>query len=279
MAKVHNKKRNIGIIYEQIIKFVCKKIMENDEVTSEKAIKIIKEHFAEGTQLNKEYKLFKALSDTKNVSSPLANSIIFEAKKACNNMFDGKKLEREKSKLIKNLNYSFGKGVIFKENVKNYRTYATIQTLLNEWRDPKNASFDLTTKYEIKLHESLTEKSEVLTEAKNMPRVDNLTYNLMNNIFESKYSNLLNESQNNLLKCYAKNDEDALIESFIALKEETLSYLNDYIRNCDNKILLEKYRTVKQNISDVSTENTSRDNLQRYLTIAKLKEELLGGER
>ena len=279
MAKVHNKKRNIGIIYEQIIKFVCKKIMENDEVTSEKAIKIIKEHFAEGTQLNKEYKLFKALSDTKNVSSPLANSIIFEAKKACNNMFDGKKLEREKSKLIKNLNYSFGKGVIFKENVKNYRTYATIQTLLNEWRDPKNASFDLTTKYEIKLHESLTEKSEVLTEAKDMPRVDNLTYNLMNNIFESKYSNLLNESQNNLLKCYAKNDEDTLIESFIALKEETLNYLNDYIRNCDNKILLEKYRTVKQNISDVSTENTSRDNLQRYLTIAKLKEELLGGER
>ena len=279
MAKVHNKKRNIGIIYEQIIKFVCKKIMENDEVTSEKAIKIIKEHFADGTQLSKEYKLFKALVETKNVSSPLANSIIFEAKKACNNMFDGKKLEREKSKLIKSLNYSFGKGVIFKENVKNYRIYATIQTLLNEWRDPKNASFDLTTKYEIKLHESLTEKAEVLTEVKNIPKVDSLTYNLMNNIFESKYSNLLNESQNNLLKCYAKNDENTLIESFIALKEETMSYLNNYINNCDNKILLEKYKTVKQNILDVSTENTSRDNLQRYLTIAKLKEELLGGER
>tara|TARA_B100000927_G_scaffold270105_1_gene245989 strand:+ start:3692 stop:4531 length:840 start_codon:yes stop_codon:yes gene_type:complete len=279
MAKVHNKKRNIGIIYEQIIQFVCKKIMENDEATSEKAIKIIKEHFADGTQLNKEYKLFKALSDTKNVSSPLANSIIFEAKKACNNMFDGKKLEREKSKLIKSLNYSFGKGVIFKESVKNYRIYATIQTLLNEWRDPKNASFDLTTKYEIKLHESLTENKKVLAEVKNIPKVDNLTYNLMNNIFENKYSNLLNKSQSNLLKCYAKNDEDTLIESFISLKEETLSYLNDYIGNCENKVLLEKYKSVKQNILNVSTENTSRDNLQRYLTIAKLKEELLGGEQ
>tara|TARA_Y100000592_G_scaffold100928_1_gene183817 strand:- start:7626 stop:8462 length:837 start_codon:yes stop_codon:yes gene_type:complete len=278
MAKVHNKKRNIGIIYEQIIQFVCKKIMENDEITSEKAIKIIKEHFADGTQLNKEYKLFKALSDTKNVSSPLANSIIFEAKKACNNMFDGKKLEREKSKLIKNLNYSFGKGVIFEEKVKNYRIYATIQTLLNEWRNPKNASFDLTTKYEIKLHESLTESAEVLTEAKDIPKVDNLTYNLMNNIFENKYSNLLNESQSNLLKCYAKNDEDTLLENFVALKEETLNYLNSYIANCDNRVLLEKYKTVKQNILDVSTENVSRDNLQRYLTIAKLKEELLGGE-
>ena len=278
MAKVHNKKRNIGIIYEQIIQFICKKIMENDEVTSEKAIKIIKEHFAEGTQLNKEHKLFKALSDTKNVSSPLANSIIFEAKKACNNMFDGKKLEREKSKLIKNLNYSFGKGIIFKENVKNYRTYATIQTLLNEWRDPKNASFDLTTKYEIKLHESLTEQTKEITEKKDILKVDNLTYNLMNNIFESKYNHLLNDNQNKLLRHYAKNEEEALVESFSTLKEETINYLNKYIINCRNNILLEKYKTVKQNILDVSTENTSRDNLQRYLTIAKLKEELLGGE-
>ena len=30
MAKTQNKKRNIGIIYEQIIQFICKKIMEND---------------------------------------------------------------------------------------------------------------------------------------------------------------------------------------------------------------------------------------------------------
>ena len=98
MAKTHNKKRNIGIIYEQIIQFICKKVMESDEVSSEKAVEIIKENFAKGTQLNKEYKLFKALAKTKNISSPLANSIIFEAKKACNNMFDGKKLEREKIK-------------------------------------------------------------------------------------------------------------------------------------------------------------------------------------
>ena len=278
MAKVHNKKRNIGIIYEQIIQFVCKKIMENDEVTSEKAIKIIKEHFADGTQLNKEYKLFKALSDTHNVSGPLANAIIFEAKKACNNMFDGKRLEREKSKLIKELNYNFGKGVIFNENVKNYRTYATIQTLLNEWRDPQNASFDLTTKYEIKLHESLTKKVEVVAETKNIPKVDKLTYDLMNNIFEKKYNNLLNESQNKLLKLYAKNEESLLEENFKIIKNQTLDCLDSYINECSNSILLEKYKSVKQNILNVSTEDTSRDNLQRYLTIAKLKEELLGGE-
>jgi len=278
MAKVHNKKRNIGIIYEQIIQFVCKKIMENDEVTSEKAIKIIKEHFADGTQLNKEYKLFKALSDTHNVSGPLANAIIFEAKKACNNMFDGKRLEREKSKLIKELNYSFGKGIIFNESVKNYRIYATIQTLLNEWRDPQNASFDLTTKYEIKLHESLTSKPKTIVETKNIPKVDKLTYDLMNNIFEKKYSNLLNENQHKLLKLYAKNEESLLEENFKIIKNQTLDCLDRYINECSNSILLEKYNSVKKNILSVSIEDTSRDNLQRYLTIAKLKEELLGGE-
>lgn len=279
MAKTHNKKRNIGIIYEQIIQFICKKIMENDEVSSEKAISIIKEHFTSGTQLNKEYKLFKALAKTKNISGTLANSIIFEAKKACNHMFDNNKLEREKSVLIKELNYSFGKGEIFKENIEEYRIYATIQTLLNEWRNPQSASFDLTTKYEIKLHESLIEKVDLIKEEKNLPKVDNLTFKLMNNIFEKKYNNVLNEAQNNLLKYYANNENEKLIESFQALKESTVNYLNDYIKNSDNKILLEKYKIVKENIIKTSEEDISKNNLQRYLTIAKLKEELLGEEK
>ena len=117
MAKIHNKKRNIGIIYEQIVQYICKKAMENNEADSETGMRIIKECFRKGTQLNKEYRLFKALADTKGISGPLANSIIFEAKKACNNMFDSEKLEKEKSGLIRKLNYSFGKGKIFEESV------------------------------------------------------------------------------------------------------------------------------------------------------------------
>jgi len=278
MAKTHNKKRNIGIIYEQIIQFICKKIMENDKNSSEKAVSIIKEHFSEGTQLSKEYKLFNALAKTKNVSSPLANSIIFEAKKACNYMFDNEKLEREKSVLIKELNYSFGKGTIFKENIKDYRIYATIQTLLNEWRNPQKASFDLTTKYEIKLHESLIEKKELLEENKKLPKVDKLTFNLMNNLFKKKYNNLLNEDQNKILHHYANNEDNMLLENFSYLKNTTLNKLNDYIEKCSNKILIEKYIKVKENIKDVSSENITKENLQKYLTIAKLKEELEGEE-
>jgi len=276
MAKVHNKKRNIGIIYEQIIQHICKKAMENNERASEEGVAIIKEHFKKGTQLHKEYKLFKALAETKGVSGPLANSIIFEAKKACNNMFDRIKLEREKSRLIKKLNYTFGKGKIFEESIENYTLYATIQTLLNEWRDPKNASFDLTTKYEIKLHESLTSSKVDNVKEKPILKVDNLTYKLMNEIFDKKYKSVLNENQNNLLCYYSANDNDSLKEAFSDLKINTVNLLEDYMSTCNNKVLLEKYSHINKQIKNLSTEDVSKESLHKYLLLAKLKEEILG---
>ena len=276
MAKVHNKKRNIGIIYEQIIQHICKKAMENNEHASEEGVTIIKEHFKKGTQLHKEYKLFKALAETKGVSGPLANSIIFEAKKACNNMFDRVKLEREKSQLIKKLNYTFGKGKIFEESVENYTLYATIQTLLNEWRDPKNASFDLTTKYEIKLHESLTSVKVDDVQEKPILKVDNLTYKLMNEIFDKKYKSVLNENQNNLLCYYSANDNDNLRKTFLDLKNNTINLLEDYMTTCNNKVLLEKYSHISKQIKNLSTEDISKESLHKYLLLAKLKEEILG---
>jgi len=276
MAKVHNKKRNIGIIYEQIIQHICKKAMENNERASEEGVSIIKEHFKKGTQLHKEYKLFKALAETKGVSGPLANSIIFEAKKACNNMFDRVKLEREKSRLIKKLNYTFGKGKIFEESIENYTLYATIQTLLNEWRDPKNASFDLTTKYEIKLHESLTSAKVDEVQEKSVLKVDNLTYKLMNEIFDKKYKSVLNENQNNLLCYYSANDNDSLKEAFSDLKNNTVNLLEEYMSTCNNKVLLEKYSHINKQIKNLSTEDVSKESLHKYLLLAKLKEEILG---
>lgn len=278
MPKTHNKKRNIGIIYEQVIQHVCKKAMENNEADVETGINIIKECFRKGTQLNKEYKLFKALAETRGVSGHLANSIIFEAKKACNNMFDSERLEREKSSLIKKLNYSFGKGVIFEENIENYTLYATIQTLLNEWRDPKNASFDLTTKYEIKLHESLTSEKQVIKEEKSVIKVDSLTFKLMNEIFDKKYKSVLNENQNKLLYYFSSNKGDSLSSFCCDLKNSTQSLLEDYMRSCSNQILLEKYRRINKQISDLQSDNIDKENLQKYLLLAKLKEELLGEE-
>jgi hypothetical protein len=277
MAKYHNKKRNIGIIYEQIISYTGKKMISNDKKEVELAINIIREHFKKGTQLYKEYKLFKALASTNNVSDNLATSIIEKAKSASNNMFDEDSLQREKSRLIKKLNYTFGKGNIFKENIENYRTYATIQTLLNEWRN-EESDFELLTEFEIKLHNLLTEKKEIVSEdvLTENRKLTNLEFKVMNNLYREKYENNLTDIQKRILESYLKNDEDLLKENFIKLKVSTLNLLKEYSENTDNNLIKEKYHTIKSSIKLLEEQNFSKENIHKYLTLSKLYNELLG---
>jgi hypothetical protein len=275
MAKTHNKKRNIGIIYEQIINYVCNCLLVEDKKNAESAINIIKKHFIESSQLRKEYKLFKALSETQGVSDHLATQIITEAKKACNFMFDNKILEEEKSYLIKDLNYNFGKGVIFEEKVKYYRKYATIQTLLNEWRS-NNSSFDKTTEYEIKLHECLTQEKQIIENNFIPQKVDKLTYKIMNEMFDKKYKSQLNDTQKEIIGLYIKDDSPKLTQKYKAVKESCDFLLENYIKKCNNKILKEKYLSVKSNIKNLDESNMTKENLQKFLTIGRLKEEVLG---
>lgn len=273
MAKSHNKKRNVGIIYEQIMSFICEMLMEDKKNEASKAIDIIKENFSLNSQLYKEFKLFKALAETSNISDNLANLIIVEAKSACNNMFDSQKLEKEKSVLIKSLNYTFGKGKIFEQNVKNYKTYATIQTLLNEWRNNDN-NFDKITEYEIVLHESLTRKEK--TVVKEEVNHNNLTRRIMKEIFDKKYSSILSESQKSLIDLYTCEKDEIVSESFLNIKVKCLNLFEDYMGNCNNSILKDKYSNIKEKLNQLNENDISKESLNKFLVAEKLSEEILG---
>lgn len=278
MSKLHNKKRNVGIIYEQIVSFMCKNLLENRKDNSDKALKIIKKYFKEGTQIKKEYKLFKALIETSGISSPLATSIVSEAKKACNYHFDNDMLEKEKSFLIKDLNYTFGKGAIFSENIKNYKKYATIQTLLNEWRS-NESNFDKLTEYEIKLHESLTsKKDEISGNSSKIKSFNKIHYKMMNKLFENKYYPSLNDKQKRLIEMFVNDENENLVKNFSLIKENTALKIKDYCASCDNVILKEKYSDVLNRINQLDESNTSKENIKKYLTVLKLNDEITGDE-
>jgi len=271
----HNKKRNVGIIYEQIISFICSKTIEKDEKSAKKAISIIKNRFKEGTQLRKEHRLFNALASTKGISSSLSTSIINEAKLACNYHFDENKLEIEKSNLIKDLNYAFGKGSIFEQKVKNYKTYATIQTLLNEWRK-KDRDISKVALFESNLQkwmvEPLEEKPKQL-----IKKVDPLVLKIMKEKFEKKYQNILTENQKNILAFYFANiekNEEVIFEKFNKIKKDTLIELSRYKSGCTNSFLLESFNKVYSNIESINVESTSNKTLKQILTASKLVEEI-----
>ena len=86
MNKSHNKKRNVGIIFEQLVRYASKAIVENNEEVANKVLKITSKYFKEGTELYKEYRLFNALYNTTLPSESLATRIISEAKNAARNI-------------------------------------------------------------------------------------------------------------------------------------------------------------------------------------------------
>ena len=255
---------------------MCNKMLENKEDDVKKALKLVKKYFSKNTQLFKEYKLFKALVNTRKIDSVLATSIIQEAKKACINHFNENSLEKEKSDLIFELNKTFGKGVIFKEKVKNYKTYATIQTLINEWREGVHCDFETVSQYEIKLHEWMTsEVKETIRENKQYKNIDPLTFKLMEENFNKKYSNKLNTLQKKIIKEFVEsNNIENTKEIFSKVKSNTLAKLFEFRKTCTNNILNEKYTKVYNNIQDLDENIIDEENLKKFLTCAKLYEEL-----
>jgi hypothetical protein len=245
-----------------------------------RASQIIKENFKKNTQLHRELKFFNALIQTRGIDPSLATSIINEAKSACQRHFSNEDLEKEKSVLIKSLNYSFGKGNLFESKVKNYKMLATVQTLLNEWRKASEADFEITTQYEKILHEWMTSQEEVIQEERLVePNIDELTFRMMNERFNKKYETLLNEDQKKIIRLFieSKNKDDSeLVEQFEEIKVKSTRLLEGFKLKCDSAILLENYQQIKQNINKLDTNLTTEDNLKKFLTLCKLNEELKG---
>ena len=130
--KSHNKKRNVGIIYEQLILTMSRGLVDDKPIIVEKAKKIIKKYFKPGTELYREHRLFQALVKPTVDSESLATAILQEAKKATRH-HSTRQLEREKSRLIRDINLAFSKS-FYLQRIREYRDFATIQTLLNDWR-------------------------------------------------------------------------------------------------------------------------------------------------
>ena len=279
MSKTHNKKRNVGIIYDQMITKLCESYVEDDKDSINKIVKIIKENFKKGSQLQKELQFFNSFLKTKNISDSLSTAIVSEAKSACRHHFDQEDLDLEKSKLIKELNYSFGKGKIFETKVNNYTMYATIQTLLNEWREKDNPDFSSITEYEIKLNKWLTRKEENIIEESDYKDIDKITFKIMSNKFNEKYQSNLSDEQSLLINEYItskENNNSIITEKFVDLKKQTLELLENFKNNSDNQYVLNKWNVVHENVDSLDDNDLSEENLKRFLVVSKLKDELLG---
>tara|TARA_Y100000593_G_C4300626_1_gene333170 strand:+ start:578 stop:1441 length:864 start_codon:yes stop_codon:yes gene_type:complete len=281
MGKSHNKKRNVGIIYELLLRNISSSLIKNDKKSAQKALDIIEKRFAKSTELYKEFRLFNALAKSTVSDTSVASAILIEAKNAarrCN--FES--LNKEKSLLIRDINYNLNDKKFYHRRVPEYKTYATIQTLLNEWRLQDSSDLTKTIQFESKVAEWLIDKSkedmnEGLENSQN-PTVDSLVVKIMSEKINEKYGGKLGDLQRRVLQEYifslSENKDDKIRSLLSEIKNNTVDDLENLKNSTKNNVILEKIEDVKSKILAEDVEKINDESISRFLVLINLRKEI-----
>jgi len=278
----HNKKRNTGLLYEFLVRSISDSVIEGDEKRRNTALSIIKKHFTVGSELYKEFRLFNSLAASTVKSSSVADTILEAAKKA-SSMCDIEKLDYEKSLLIRSINHGLGDGYFYDRKISEYKIYATIQTLLNEWRSGEYSDIVALAQFEEQLKEWLLKekKSNSLNEeTTSFPVRDPLVEKLMIKKINEKYNDSLNEEQANIIRSYifAKDEvtKNKLVESLELIKTKTLNEIDSYftVSAGKDKFFDEKLKKAKSLILKENVDSIDDEKIEKFLDISKLGQEI-----
>lgn len=280
MPKTHHKKRNSGLLMEFLAQTISRALVQGDSKRAAAALRLIKKHFKAGTQLHKEYRLINSLLQT-TVSNPaVAASIIQEAKRAAR-MHNFRELDREKSLLISNINKVLGDEDFFDQPVKEYRTYATIQTLVNDWRSEERDIGKLA-QYEDQLMNWLvTEKSAPVDPslAEEAPGESRLLMKVMMRKLNEKYLGSMTDEQRNLIRAYAfsaANDDPTSIKLKLEeIKDRLLVEIDSFHQGAScNEELSRKLNETQDKLREENLETVDDATVTRFMLYTKLSDEL-----
>ena len=273
----HNKKRNVGIVYELLLQHISNKLIEGDKRSAKIATKLIEQNFKKGTELYKEFRLFNALSKSNITNTHTVASIINEAKIASKKL-DQKKLEREKSKLLKDINYRINDKNFYYRSIPNYRDLGLVQMALNEWRTTESDIKKLVD-LEVRIGELLLKDKNIITEDKdyNVTHSDRLVLKILTEKFNKRYNDDLTRDQKKIIEHYVflSDKNPSLLENFFTQKKkEAIVILESFEDKSDNKYLLSKVDNVKSKINELNSTNINDTSVIKFLTLTKMINEI-----
>ncbi len=279
----HNKKRNIGLISEFFSRYIAEAFIDGRNEDVLRARKLWEKHVHPKSAIYEELHTFNALYESNLKSKELAFSLLERAKIICKNQSQ-KQLDEEKNNLISEIGLVLGDKKFFERTIPEYKSYASIQVLMNAWRGIgfKGTLSEMVQLEEMILEHVLTPKSQLLFDASQITttEVDNLVIKLMTEKFNAKYNGLLNEAQKQIVNLYMleHNNQDnqlRLVNLLEKLKTETLKLMKSKVileaLDKNNSNNLDKVITLLEN-SDLNKIND--ETVTFYMSIAKLKEEM-----
>ena len=276
----HNKKRNVGVVYELLLRAVSSYIVEGKKEKAQSALDIISKRFAQDTELFKEFRLFNALAKTK-ITDPTVAAVVLTETKAAARRLDQSRLDREKSLLIRDINHGLNDLNFYHRRLPNYRNLATIQVAINEWVLGDRSNFSQTLMVESKLLEQLKNNNSSETssmEEQKSEVVDNLVVKILNEKFNKKYEGKLTEDQRALIRDYVitkTNGEvpSAMIDRAKRIKQESLMCLSTIEKSESNAVIQENIKDVKRKVESLDVENLDDDSLSKLMTLSQLIKE------
>jgi hypothetical protein len=282
-ANKHNKRRNSLLMYEFLVRTISKSIIEDNKRKSSAALKILKKHFRQGTEIYKEFRLMNALAKTTVSSEHTAASILSEAKNAVNS-FDGQKLDREKSILIRNINHVLNDEDFYDQHISEYRLFATIQTLINEWTTTDKDLYRVAQFEDHVMKHLISEKvakpdTSISEDTSGSAR---LLMKVMTKKLNEKYSGILNDHQKSLIKAYAystaSEDQTSIKMKLQEIKSELIKLIDGYSFEVQNDYIKNKLSETKMVLVEEDLETVDDSTVTRFMLYAKLNDELSSKE-
>jgi hypothetical protein len=267
----HNKKRNVGLIHEQLVKYASQMIVEGKTNEANKAVDLVIKHYKNDSELLREFKLFGALIHTVAENREMARRIISESKRI-SALQASSKLDFEKTKLIKEINSTFGLENVYSLRVEDYKLFATVQTLLNEWRGASNLGPEEIVRYEKLLEDHLIRENNQNDLSLN-ENANPLILKLMIEKFNSKYSNSLNYDQKALLEAKLSGDEELLVERMKIIKSNVRESLESFFDSCSNSVLNSKKKDIVSLVESFEPK-AGKEEISKALILANLMQEL-----
>jgi hypothetical protein len=274
----HNKKRNVGMIYEFLVQYMTRKLVENDNASANKAFKILKKHYKKNSVLYKEFRLFNSLITTTTSSEGVASRILREAKRAVLS-HDSSRLDREKSLLIREINHTLNDPNFYKQKLKDYKLYATVQCLINDWKKPSEDNVIRIAEYEDEIvHWLIKEKAEVQKESQ-YSEADRFVIKLMTEKFNKKYASSITHEQQKLLKLYAFSEEKAAAEELVkelnSISSKTKLLVEDYCADNNDSYVIQKLNDICESIDRINLKELSDKDMSTFLMLFQLNDELM----
>lgn len=280
MSKGHNKKRNTGLMYEFLVRSISTSLIEGNQRRCPEALKIIRKHFKAGTELYREFRLINSLIRTTVTSESVAASIMNEAKRAARS-YDEAALDKEKSNLIRSVNYRIKDPNFYDQQISEYMMYATIQQLINDWRDP-DCDLGRMAQFEEKLVNWLITSKQRVEESisQESPGTNRLLMKIMMKKLNDKYSAVLNEQQKSLIRAYAwsttNDDQETVKNKLSEVKSTLLTSIDAFTgQNPDDQYTNEQLVATKAQLLSETLDDVSDETLTRFMLYLKLSDELI----